>query len=110
MWTCGDKLTDERIREIAEEAERKGVRYEPGYETFDRAIESAIRQALAEAEERVKALEQTSDELLKERDHAQEMADKLAGKIAEDRGLDIGEHSNGNCPWTNALNDENVED
>ena len=41
-------MTPERIREIAEEAELKGVKNEPGYETFDRAIESAITQALEE--------------------------------------------------------------
>lgn len=41
--------------------------------------------------------------LMKERDHANDMADKLAAKIAERDKLEIGEHSSGNCPWQNAL-------
>lgn len=49
------------------------------------------------------------DKLMSERDAAEEMCDKLAARIAELEGLDIGEHSSGNCPWTNALNGENAE-
>ena len=49
------------------------------------------------------------DQLMAERDAAEEMCDKLAEKIARLEGLDIGEHSSGNCPWTNALNGENQE-
>ena len=40
---------------------------------------------------------------IKERDYYHEMADKLADAIAEHFGVDIGEHSNMNCPWENAL-------
>jgi hypothetical protein len=50
-----------------------------------------------EARENDRALSQTIDE----RDSAQDMADKLAYAIAP---LEvIGEHSSGNCPWENAL-------
>jgi len=48
-------------------------------------------------------------ELMTERDSVVEMADKLAEKIADLESLDIGEHSSGNCPWTNALNGESQE-
>lgn len=42
-------------------------------------------------------------QIIDERDYAQDMADKLAARIADSEGLYIGEHSSGNCPWTNAL-------
>lgn len=47
--------------------------------------------------------ERDEDQILKERDHAEAMADRLAASIAELTGEDIGEHSSGNCPWTAAL-------
>ena len=40
---------------------------------------------------------------MEERDHAEEMADKLADAIATLLGVEIGEHSNMNCPWEQAL-------
>ncbi len=50
-----------------------------------------------------------ANQLINERDSSQEMADKLAARIAEIEKLDIGEHTSGNCPWTNALNGESQE-
>lgn len=47
---------------------------------------------------------QDMDSLIKDRDHCHEMADKLADAVAEHFGVDIGEHSNANDPWENALN------
>lgn len=43
------------------------------------------------------------DETLRDRDAYHEWADKLAEAIAKHFGADIGEHSNQNCPWTEAL-------
>jgi hypothetical protein len=43
-------------------------------------------------------------QLVSERDSATEWADKLAHAIAERLGVDIGEHSNANNPWQEALN------
>lgn len=43
------------------------------------------------------------DETMKDRDQYQEWADKLAEAIALHFGADIGEHSNMNCPWAEAL-------
>lgn len=43
------------------------------------------------------------EKTLEQRDHASDKADQLAYKIAEFAGVDIGEHSNLNCPWDNAL-------
>jgi hypothetical protein len=43
------------------------------------------------------------DQVLRERDEAQETADKLAHALAVITGVDIGEHSSMNDPWRNAL-------
>ncbi|MER7788604.1 hypothetical protein [Streptomyces sp. NPDC097640] len=51
----------------------------------------------SERDELNRALAETTDD----RDRAQEAADKLAYAIAPIEV--IGEHSGGNCPWTNAL-------
>lgn len=40
---------------------------------------------------------------IKERDNYHDVADQLANAIADHFGVDIGEHSNVNCPWGNAL-------
>lgn len=62
------------------------------------AFRSVVKlQADLDAEER--AHSQTIDE----RDNAQDVADKLADAIATFFGEEIGEHSNLNCPWANAL-------
>ncbi|WP_155720395.1 hypothetical protein [Burkholderia anthina] len=43
------------------------------------------------------------DQTLRERDEYEETANKLAAAIAKHFGVDIGEHSNANCPWDEAL-------
>lgn len=43
------------------------------------------------------------DQLMTERDNAEEQADKLADCIAGLLGIEIGEHSNMNDPWQNAI-------
>lgn len=43
------------------------------------------------------------DQTLRERDYNCEWADKLADAIAAHLGVEIGEHSNVNAPWLNAL-------
>ncbi|ALK22109.1 hypothetical protein [Burkholderia cepacia] len=43
------------------------------------------------------------DQTLRERDEYHGTADKLAAAIAKHFGVDIGEHSNANCPWEEAL-------
>lgn len=40
--------------------------------------------------------------LIAERDRAEDAANELADLIARHLGIDIGEHSNNNCPWQNA--------
>ncbi|MGX6605618.1 hypothetical protein ACWKSP_26320 [Micromonosporaceae bacterium Da 78-11] len=42
-------------------------------------------------------------DLIGERDHNEDMADRLASMLAEITGRDIGEHSSENNPWRNAL-------
>lgn len=55
------------------------------------------------AKERVAKEERAHSVTMDERDQYHEMADKLADAIAAHFGEDIGEHSNLNCPWTQAL-------
>ena len=43
------------------------------------------------------------DDLIDERDRAQLAADDLVSVIERYFGADCGEHSNLNCPWTNAI-------
>lgn len=47
--------------------------------------------------------ERALDQAMRERDAYHEMADKLADGIAKYFGEEIGEHSNLNCPWRNAV-------
>jgi hypothetical protein len=43
------------------------------------------------------------DDLIADRDLAQDMADRLAEALARLLGVEIGEHSSMNDPWANAL-------
>lgn len=49
------------------------------------------------------------DKLMTERDDAIEQADKLAACIEGLLGIEIGEHSSGNCPWQNAIDAADYE-
>lgn len=64
----------------------------------DIALSSLVRDRA-----RVAEAEQVLADTLDERDQYHEIADKLADAIAAHFGDDIGEHSNLNCPWTQAL-------
>ena len=43
------------------------------------------------------------DQVITQRDNAEDMADRLADMIAKITEVNIGEHSSANCPWQNAL-------
>lgn len=62
-----------------------------------------IRQDKATLAARLAEAERDADQLIGERDHAEGMADKLAAALAALLGVEIGEHSSANCPWTEAL-------
>jgi hypothetical protein len=49
------------------------------------------------------ATDRALDEIIDQRDRCEEVADELADQIARITGVDIGEHSNANCPWQNAI-------
>lgn len=70
----------------------------------DFAIRLREAEAKAEkAEEELAREERTADQLLTERDQYYEVAEKLSEAIAAHFGEDIGEHSNCNDPFSNAL-------
>ena len=76
---------------------------------FQKAANPAAVLALIALARRppVPAQRPTDDELwdstIRDRDTYHEWADKLADAIAVHFGVDIGEHSNQNCPWHEAL-------
>ncbi|WP_186043106.1 helix-turn-helix domain-containing protein [Burkholderia gladioli] len=70
---------------------------------LDGAAFARASQAAAPADARIKQLERSLDEVMIERDEYEDTADKLAAAIAKYLGVDIGEHSNLNCPWSEAL-------
>lgn len=82
-------------------------------ETGDESLCVVSRQAVDEAIEVLLAAESAAavpdgwekslDEALSERDKYHEAADDLAAQIAAITGEEIGEHSNINEPWRNAM-------
>ncbi|NSX18132.1 hypothetical protein HTY52_28930 [Cupriavidus taiwanensis] len=79
---------------------------EPETETAWRAWAnktSAICRQSAEPVALTATLERDLERVMEERDAYHDMADKLSNGIAEHFDIDIGEHSNMNCPWQNAL-------
>jgi len=63
----------------------------------------ALNDLLRAKEARLAEAERDSDQIMRERDYAEDMADELAACIAALLGVEIGEHSSGNCPWEAAL-------
>lgn len=106
-----EPLTDAQLAaidadvELAHEGKLIGV--PRGAERFEAAVRVAdyhSRTLLAEVHRLRKAArdyDRSLDEVIGERDYAQSMADKLAAAIAPEDVL--GEHSDGNFPWQNAL-------
>ena len=58
---------------------------------------------VAELERKLRNEENAHTTTIEQRDNAEHWADQLANTIAERFGVDIGEHSNLNCPWNEAL-------
>ncbi|MEQ0906381.1 hypothetical protein ABLT16_17480 [Pseudomonas aeruginosa] len=58
---------------------------------------------VAELERELRNEENAHTTTIEQRDNAEHWADQLANAIAERFGVDIGEHSNLNCPWNEAL-------
>ena len=73
-----------------------------------RAITSGLDAVLATARPGQHVDDAMDEQVLKERDDAEEWADRLAHGIGEAAGVKIGEHSSMNDPWRNAL--EAVQD
>lgn len=66
----------------------------------------AVRELEQERDQlkaQVDSLDAAVGEEIDKRDLYHEHADRLAFGIAKALGIDIGEHSSGNCPWNNAF-------
>lgn len=74
---------------------------------MSRNLIEVVRRLHAQVERLEK--DRDADTTIDERDHAEEMADKLAAAISERFRVEVGEHSNMNCPWTVALEIMNGE-
>lgn len=67
-------------------------------------LQRTLGERCAKAEARIAELDRSETELIGQRDHAEEWADKLSEAIALHFRQDIGEHSSSNNPWAEALN------
>lgn len=67
------------------------------------AMRDAAQARVAELERKLRDEENAHTTTIEQRDNAEHWADQLAKAIAERFGVDIGEHSNLNCPWNEAL-------
>ncbi|MBI7024060.1 hypothetical protein JEW38_08515 [Pseudomonas aeruginosa] len=63
----------------------------------------ATQVRVEELERELRDEENAHTTTIEQRDNAEYWADQLAKAIAERFGVDIGEHSNLNCPWNEAL-------
>jgi len=101
------ELSDEAIDEVwdAMPGGADGWLKQFGYFQFARAIARHVLVRVAAS--MAGTIRPTDDELweqtIGERDHYHDMADKLAEAIGKHFGIEIGEHSNMNCPWHTAL-------
>ncbi|MBH3601228.1 hypothetical protein I5L78_23720 [Pseudomonas aeruginosa] len=77
-----------------------------GIRAHSKQLEEQLKVALArvaELERKLRDEENAHTTTIEQRDNAEHWADQLAKAIAERFGVDIGEHSNLNCPWNEAL-------
>ncbi|MEJ0210495.1 hypothetical protein RBH62_24625 [Pseudomonas aeruginosa] len=77
-----------------------------GIRAHSKQLEEQLKVALArvaELERKLRNEENAHTTTIEQRDNAEHWADQLANAIAERFGVDIGEHSNLNCPWNEAL-------
>ncbi|WP_218190435.1 hypothetical protein, partial [Pseudomonas aeruginosa] len=117
----GCTVTEDRLMTVAQhdrivgalrdelEAERKRVNIYVNNNRIrqdNERLRAELRAALARVEELERKLrdeENAHTTTIEQRDNAEHWADQLAKAIAERFGVDIGEHSNLNCPWNEAL-------
>ena len=79
-----------------------GLDYE---DPLDEAVEllRQRREQLDECKAQLRREEISHDNTITRAERAEELADKLAYLVAVKFGSDFGEHSNANCPITNAI-------
>ncbi|MGD0053333.1 MAG: hypothetical protein ABSD03_16130, partial [Vulcanimicrobiaceae bacterium] len=101
-----DKYSDDDI-EFMEDAWNHGAvaaLRRVGADYYDRAAPQALPdRERGNYDEAAEAAEAELHEVCVERDRAEKAADDMSHAIAEHFGVDIGEHSNTNDPWENAL-------
>jgi hypothetical protein len=74
------------------------------YRQLRRGLATSIAKAMQAEYQRGRENADISEtQLIDERDKAEEAADQLSTAIGQFLGVDVGEHSNVNDPWQNAL-------
>lgn len=86
--------------EIPEGEDRSWLRTEPISKSGAAATSPHASTGLTVAQWEIERLDRALDETLKERDDVIDIADRLAFALG---GAEVGEHSNANDPWENAL-------
>lgn len=119
-------IVGELLAVIAQLRQHKNDYMDSGQETY-RALQNEIREReaeiarldglvsgrtaerdaalarVAELERKLRNEENAHTTTIEQRDNDEHWVDQLAKAIAERFGVDIGEHSNLNCPWNEAL-------
>lgn len=90
-----------RLAQYREQATWSNATHGSGAEKALHEIASELQAEVQRLRKEHRGCDRSLDEVMRERDYAQDMADKLAAAIAPEDVL--GEHSDGNFPWQNAL-------
>lgn len=69
----------------------------------DAVVVKALWSIVQKQQARIEELDREMSEIVDARDYWEEKASKLAYLVGKLNGVDVGEHSNNNCPVNNAI-------
>ncbi|WP_205577604.1 hypothetical protein [Pseudomonas aeruginosa] len=98
---CGPLNANDELMTVAQHA-ASVARWAEMFNRVEQERDAALAR-VAELERELRNEENAHTTTIEQRDNAEHWADQLAKAIAERLGVDIGEHSNLNCPWNEAL-------
>ncbi len=101
LGQCGPLNANDELMTVAQHA-ASVARWAEMFNRVEQQRDAALAR-VAELERKLRNEENAHTTTIEQRDNAEHWADQLANAIAERFGVDIGEHSNLNCPWNEAL-------
>ncbi|HCD6680740.1 TPA: hypothetical protein NDY80_001931 [Pseudomonas aeruginosa] len=101
LGQCGPLNANDELMTVAQHA-ASVARWAEMFNRVEQERDAALAR-VAELERKLRNEENAHTTTIEQRDNAEHWADQLAKAIAERFGVDIGEHSNLNCPWNEAL-------